>query len=579
FGTTAAFMFSLALTVFPNYGKQVGIMGHYFDVSALVITLILLGKYIELNAKGKTGQAIKKLLNLQSKTARVKRAGVDEDISIVNVVLGDLIVIRPGDKIPVDGQIVEGESVVDESMVSGESLPVEKKINDHVIGGTINKNGAFVFKATKVGDDTLLSQIIRLVEQAQSSKAPIARLADEISSYFVPIVLIISVLTFAIWYVFGPEPRLVFSILNAVGVLVIACPCAMGLATPTAIMVGTGLGAQNGILIKNAEKLETAHKITTVVFDKTGTITKGKPEVVSVEIFNNFSEQEVLQLAASIESLSTHPLAESIVVYTKTKNLSLQKVEKFNSVTGFGVQGEVLSKSVVIGIRLMEQLGISYSQGQVSIDTLQSKANTVITVSIDNKLAAVIGIADPVKENAQLVISKLKSMNIKTVMLTGDNEKTAQAIAEKVGIDSYKANVLPQGKEQEIRSMQSNREVVAMVGDGINDAPALALADVGIAMGSGTDIAIESSDITLLGGDIIKLPAAILLSKKTMATIKQNLFWAFGYNVILIPVAVGVLYPLNGTLLNPVFASVAMALSSISVVLNSLRLNMINIKS
>ncbi len=464
-------------------------------------------------------------------------------------------------------------------MVSGESLPVEKKINDHVIGGTINKNGAFVFKATKVGDDTLLSQIIRLVEQAQSSKAPIARLADEISSYFVPIVLIISVLTFAIWYVFGPEPRLVFSILNAVGVLVIACPCAMGLATPTAIMVGTGLGAQNGILIKNAEKLETAHKITTVVFDKTGTITKGKPEVVSVEIFNNFSEQEVLQLAASIESLSTHPLAESIVVYTKTKNLSLQKVEKFNSVTGFGVQGEVLSKSVVIGIRLMEQLGISYSQGQVSIDTLQSKANTVITVSIDNKLAAVIGIADPVKENAQLVISKLKSMNIKTVMLTGDNEKTAQAIAEKVGIDSYKANVLPQGKEQEIRSMQSNREVVAMVGDGINDAPALALADVGIAMGSGTDIAIESSDITLLGGDIIKLPAAILLSKKTMATIKQNLFWAFGYNVILIPVAVGVLYPLNGTLLNPVFASVAMALSSISVVLNSLRLNMINIKS
>ncbi|MDQ3099726.1 MAG: heavy metal translocating P-type ATPase [bacterium] len=579
FGTTAAFLFSAVMTLFPSFMEQLGVNGHYFDVSALVITLVLLGDYFQANAKGQTGAAIKKLLNLQAKTARVRRDGKEIDIPIDQVVISDLVIVRPGDKIPIDGEIVEGFSNVDESMVTGESIPVDKKAGDTVVGGTINKNGSFVFKTTRVGSDTLLAQIIKLVEEAQSSKAPIQKLADKISAIFVPIVIIIATMTFVVWYLFGPEPRLSFALLNAVGVLVIACPCALGLATPTSIMVGTGKGAQNGILIKNAEKLETAHRLNTVIFDKTGTITKGRPEVVDfVAIDKQLSENEILRYVASIENSSTHPLADAVVNYAKQHSASLEKVENFNSVTGKGVEGTVNGKVIAVGIKLLQDRQIDLNSVQSMIGNLQSQAKTVIPVAINNRLVAVIGIADPIKESAKETIAKLNSMGIETVMITGDNEKTAEAIAKQAGMKIFLANVLPQDKEKEVRKMQSQGKIVAMVGDGINDAPAIAASDVGIAMGSGTDVAIESSDITLLGGDLKKLPQAIKLSKKTMSNIMQNLFWAFGYNVILIPVAVGILYPFFGILLSPVLASVAMALSSVSVVMNALRLNLVNLK-
>ncbi len=579
FGTTAAFLFSAIMTLFPHFMMELGVEGHYFDVSALVITLVLLGDYFQTNAKGQTGAAIKKLLSLQAKTARVKRENQEVDIPIEQLVTNDFVVVRPGDKIPVDGIIIEGTSSVDESMVTGESIPVGKRINDSVVGGTINKNGSFIFKATKVGNQTLLSQIIKLVEEAQSSKAPIQKLVDKISAVFVPIVIIIATMTFVIWYVVGPEPRLNYALLSAVGVLVIACPCALGLATPTSIMVGTGKGAQNGILIKNAEKLETAHRLNTVIFDKTGTITKGKPEVTDfISLNNDYPEDHILQLIASLENSSTHPLADSIVFFAKMRGVSLAKVDRFNSVTGMGVEGSVMGYEVVAGIKLLVDRHIDLSGVKTDIAQLQSQAKTVIPVAIGGMLVATIGIADPIKDDAKATISMLNNMNIETIMITGDNEKTAEAIAKQAGIKQYLANVLPQDKEHEVRKLQAQGKVVAMVGDGINDAPAIAASDVGIAMGSGTDVAIESSDITLLGGDLKKLPQAIRLSKKTMSNIMQNLFWAFGYNVILIPVAVGVLYPLWGILLNPVFASVAMALSSISVVMNSLRLNLVNIK-
>ncbi len=577
FGTTAAFLFSTVMTFFPGIMMEYGVEGHYFDVSSLVITLILLGNYFESNAKGKTGQAIKKLLNLQAKTARVMRNGSEIDIPIAQVIIGDQIIVRPGDKIPVDGTISEGRGTIDESMVTGESLPKEVSAGEAVVGGTINTNGSFTFAATKVGSQTLLSQIIALIESAQSSKAPMQRLADTISSYFVPIVLMIAVFTFMIWYVIGPEPRLLFSVLNAVAVLVIACPCAMGLATPTAIMVGTGKGAQNGILIKNAEKLETAHKVTTFIFDKTGTLTKGKPSVSEVKIYNNADENEVLTAAASLEKNSTHPLAESIVRYAQSKSLALIAVSDTHYIPGMGIQGTVEDKEVVIGEKIIHQKNIDYSAVVSDIILLQSQAQTVLPVAINQQIVGLIAISDPVKEESSKVISQLHKLKIEAIMLTGDNEKTAEAIAGKVGIKKFIANVLPQDKENEVRKLQQQGKIVAMVGDGINDAPALAAADIGIAMGSGTDVAIETSDIVLLGGDISKLPQAIRLSKQTMATIKQNLFWAFGYNVILIPVAMGVLYPVWGMLLNPVLASVAMALSSISVVMNSLRLNLVKL--
>jgi Cu+-exporting ATPase len=581
FGTTAAFLFSTMMTLFPDTLAALGVEGHYFDVSALVITLVLLGDYFQTNAKGQTGAAIKKLLHLQAKTARIRRDGQDVDVPVADVAVNALVVVRPGDKIPVDGVIVEGETSVDESMVTGESLPVTKKITDAVVGGTINKNGAIVFKATKVGSQTLLSQIIRLVEEAQSSKAPIQKIADTISAVFVPVVIIIATMTFVVWYVVGPEPRLSFALLNAVGVLVIACPCALGLATPTSIMVGTGKGAQNGILIKNAEKLELAHRVTTIVFDKTGTITKGKPEVTDfITLSNNFTDEAIRGYVASLENLSTHPLAEAVVAYAQARNTSpLTRVDNFNSLDGKGVEGVVDSKKISMGIKLLEDENVSLSAVKGDLERLQSEAKTVIPVAIDGVVVALIGIADPIKEGARETIATLNRMGIETIMLTGDNEKTAAAIAARAGISRYLSSVLPQDKEKEVRALQASGKVVAMVGDGINDAPALAAADVGVAMGSGTDVAIESSDITLLGGDLPKLPQALRLSQKTMANIRQNLFWAFGYNIILIPVAVGVLYPVWGILLNPVFASLAMALSSLSVVLNALRLNVVDIRS
>ncbi len=579
FGTTSAFLFSAVMIFFPTFMMELGVEGHYFDVSALVITLVLLGDYFQANAKKQTGAAIKKLLNLQAKTARVTREGIEKDIPIEKVQVNDQIIVRAGEKIPVDGIIIEGSSYVDESMVTGESVPVSKKSGDSVIGGTINKNNSFTFTATKVGSQTLLSQIIKLVEKAQSSKAPVQKLADKISAVFVPVVIIIAALTFLAWYLFGPEPRINYALLSAVGVLVIACPCALGLATPTSIMVGTGKGAQNGILIKNAEKLEIAHRINTVVFDKTGTITKGKPEVTDIEIISEkFSRDEILRYAASLENTSTHPLADAIVKYAQSISISLVKVINSNSITGKGLEGEIDGNQIKIGQKLLEEEGTDLSKVEKTIEDLQVQAKTVIPISINSEVVAIIAIADPIKETAFSTIQELNKMNIETIMITGDNTKTAQAIAKKAGIQTYLANVLPQDKEHEVRKLQANGKIVAMVGDGINDAPAIAASDVGIAMGSGTDVAIESSDITLLGGDLKKLPQAIRLSRKTMANIMQNLFWAFGYNIILIPVAVGVLYPIWGITLNPVFASVAMALSSISVVLNALRLNLVNIK-
>lgn len=575
FGTTAAFLFSLVMTLFPEKFMQFGVEGHYFDVSAVVITLILLGKYFEAAAKGKTGNAIKKLLGLQAKTARIIVNNVEKEIPINQVQVGDTISIRPGDKIPVDGVVSSGYSTIDESMITGEPVPVEKKEGDEIIGGTINKNGALQYKATKVGEQTLLASIIQLVQSAQSSRAPIQKLADQISGYFVPIVIILATVTFVLWYDFGPQPALLFAVLNAVGVLVIACPCALGLATPTAIMVGTGKGAENGILIKNAEKLERLHKATHIVFDKTGTVTKGKPEVTDFITLPNFQEADLLQAVASLESAANHPLADAIVQFAKSKGIQLQKVDAFESITGKGVQGSISNQAILIGTKLLQDTQVALGTVQDKMRELQSQGKTVIPIALNQQIAGIIAIADPIKDEAIETINTLKKIGIKTYMFTGDNEHTAAKIAQMAGIESYKAQMLPQDKESEIKALQQSGSIVVMVGDGINDAPALATADIGIAMGTGTDVAIETSDVTLLGGDIQKLPQAITLSRKTMLAIKQNLFWAFGYNIVLIPVAAGILYIFGGPLLSPMLASFAMAMSSISVVLNSLRLNLV----
>ncbi len=574
-GTTVAFGYSVVVTFFPHVIARVGIHAEpYFDVAAIIIGLILLGRYFEARAKAGTSEAIKKLIGLQAKTARVVQDGQDVDVPINEVVIGNVIRVRPGEKIPVDGVILEGESSIDESMVTGESIPVDKAKGDTVVGATINKTGTFTFTATKVGSDTMLAQIIKLVQEAQGSKAPIQRLADLVSSYFVPVVIMLALATFVVWYDFGPQPAFLFAILNTVAVLIIACPCAMGLATPTAIMVGTGKGAQHGILIKDAESLETAHKVTTVVFDKTGTLTKGKPEVTDVLGLHNISPDEVLQIAASIEEGSEHSLAESIVEAAKKKNLDRSLVQKFQAIPGHGVEGTVNSKRVVLGNRrLMTREKIEVGTSEADTRRLETEGKTVMLLAVDNKLTGLIAVADTLKETAQAGIQALTRLGIEAVMITGDNERTAKAIAEKVGITKVLAEVLPDAKEAEVRKLQAEGKKVAMVGDGINDAPALAAADVGIAMGSGTDVAIEAADITLINKDLRSVAAAIELSRKTMRTIKLNLVWAFGYNVILIPVAMGILYPFSGTLMNPIFASAAMALSSISVVGNSLLLN------
>ncbi len=589
-GTTMAFAYSTAVVFLPNLFKQLGIDPMpYFDVSTIIIGLILLGRYLEAKAKAGTSEAIKKLMSLQAKTARVVRDGKEVDIPIDQVIIGDIIRVRPGEKIPVDGVVIEGESSIDESMVTGESMPADKTIGDTVVGSTINKTGTFLFRATKVGSETMLARIIKLVQEAQGSKAPIQRLADLVSSYFVPVVIMLAIATFVVWYVIGPVPALLYALLNAIAVLIIACPCAMGLATPTAIMVGTGKGAEHGILIKDAKSLETAHKLNVVIFDKTGTLTKGKPEVTDIvpmsvtlnpagrdegspEILRD-AQNDILRLAASIEKGSEHSLAEAIVKSAEEKKLALSRVEGFKAIPGHGVEGIIDSKRIVFGNRrLMDKEGIDITNATTQIATLENGGKTVMMIGSEKILIGLIAVADVVKESAIDGLNALKKLGVEVAMITGDNTRTANAIGKRLGITRILAEVLPDQKEAEVRKIQAEGKVVAMVGDGINDAPALAAADVGIAMGSGTDVAIEAADITLINKDLRSVAMAITLSKQTMRTIKQNLFWAFGYNIVLIPVAMGVLYPLFGVLLNPILASVAMATSSISVVANSLLL-------
>lgn len=578
-GTSAAYFYSVTAIFFPSLFRISGIRSAvYFDTSAMIIVLILLGRLLEARAKGQTSEAIKKLMGLQPKLARVKRDGQKIDIPIDKVQVGDLIIVRPGEKIPVDGIVTEGKSSVDESMITGESIPVKKEKGDEVIGVTINKTGSFVFKATKVGRDTALAQIIKLVQEAQGSKAPIQRLADVISGYFVPIVILIATITFLIWIYFGPRPSLTYAMLNFVAVLIIACPCALGLATPTAVMVGTGKGAENGILIKGGESLETAHKLDTIVFDKTGTLTKGEPEVTNIVNLNGFSKIEILKYTASAEKASEHPLGEAILRAAREKAIKLSDPKQFEALEGQGIQTTVDGRKIIMGnMKLMKDFSIKIQGLDEKAQEFAGEGKTPIYVSIDGKIAGLIAIADSLKENSVRVVEKLKKMGLQVVMLTGDNKKTAEAIARKAKIERVLAEVLPEDKVNEIRRLQSLGNQVGMVGDGINDAPALAQADVGIAIGSGTDVAMEASDITLIKSDLKGVVAAIELSKRTIRIIKQNLFWAFFYNAIGIPIAAGLLYPFFGILLSPIFASAAMAFSSVSVVSNSLRLGRIDL--
>ena len=573
-GTSAAYLYSVSAILFPSFFRSGGIEPKvYFDTSSVIVTLILLGRVLEARAKGQTSEAIKRLIGLQPKTARVVRDGKEIDIPVQEVLVGDLVTVRPGEKIPVDGIAREGKSFVDESMITGESIPVEKKSGDEVIGATINKSGSFKFETTKVGKDTALAQIIKLVQEAQGSKAPIQRLADVIAGYFVPVVISLAILTFIVWFDFGPAPALTFSLMNFVAVMIIACPCALGLATPTAIMVGTGKGAENGILIKGGESLETAHKINSIVFDKTGTLTKGESEVTDIIPLNDATLKDILYYAGSAEKNSEHPLGEAVVRKAKQGNIELKEPEEFQSITGFGIEAKIDGKSILLGNPdLLVNKKIEIGDSALKSKVLSAEGKTPIYIVIDGKVAAVIAIADTLKENSLEAVSQLYKMGLEVVMLTGDNKKTAEAIAWKVGIKRVFSQVRPEDKVDQIKKLQNEGKVVAMVGDGINDAPALAQADVGIAIGTGTDVAMEASDITLIKGDLSGVVTAIKLSKRTIKTIRQNLFWAFFYNVIGIPIAAGVLYPFFGILLNPMIASVAMAFSSVSVVTNSLRL-------
>jgi Cu+-exporting ATPase len=575
-GTSAAYGYSVVLTFFPELlGHQGAHGGAYYDTATTIITLILFGKFLEARAKTRAGEAIKKLMGLQPRTARVVRDGKELDIPIEDVEAGDLVMVRPGEKIPVDGIIRNGYSSIDEAMLTGESLPVEKKTGDVVIGATINKTGAFTFEATKVGKDTMLSQIIRMVQEAQGSKAPIQRLADYISSIFVPTVIAIGLVTFCIWYFFGPtETRFTFALVNFIAVLIIACPCAMGLATPTAIMVGTGKGAEQGILFKNAESLERAQKIDTIVLDKTGTLTRGEPTVTDI-IRNSMSEREILLFAGSAEKGSEHPLGEAIVRKAVEMNIVLEQADEFESLPGQGIRAVLKGKEIILGNeRLMTDRKIDFGKLLKDAETLSSHGKTPMFVAVDNKAEGIIAVADTVKDHSREAVAGIKALGLEVVMLTGDNSRTAQAIADELGITRVLAEVLPQDKMDTVKKLQSEGRVVAMVGDGINDAPALTQADIGIAIGTGTDVAIEASDVTLIKDDLRVVATAMRLSRRTMQTIRMNLFWAFFYNIIGIPVAAGVLYPFLGTagLLNPMYASAAMAFSSVSVVSNSLRL-------
>lgn len=566
-GTLAAYFYSVAVTVFPIYFSSSGITpAIYFDTSAIIIVLVLLGKYLEVLMKGRASEAIKKLIGLQPKTAKILRERKEIEVSIIDVHVGDMIIVRPGERIPVDGKIIEGESEIDESMITGESMPVHKKAESVVIGSTINKFGTFTFQATKVGKDTVLSQIIKMVEDAQGSKAPIQRLADMVSSYFVPAVFAVAALTFIVWFFFGPAPAFTFALVNFVAVLIIACPCALGLATPMAIMVASGNAAGKGILIKDAASLEIANKINAIILDKTGTLTYGKPVVT--DIFG-----DVLQIGASIENKSEHSIAWAIVNKAKEEKVNILQIENFQAIPGHGVSAELNNGKVLLGTRkLMADNKINTEEWEEKITNLENQGKTVIIVAVDKKMAGLIAVADVLKKESVEVVRMLRENNIEVWMLTGDNDLTARAIAKQAGIENVMSEVLPDKKSEKVRELQAQGKIVAMIGDGINDAPALTQADIGIAMGEGTDIAMESANITLMRGDLTLIPEVIKLSRHTMKIIKQNLFWAFFYNIAFIPVAAGALYPFFGVLLNPIFAGVAMAFSSISVVGNSLRL-------
>jgi len=560
-GTSAAYFYSLFVVLFPNIlGEHV-----YFETSAVLMTFIIFGKWLEAVTKGKTSEAIKKLIGLQPKTAIVIRNGKELLVQIKDAIAGDIVTVKPGQRIPVDGLVIEGHSSVDESMITGESIPIEKKRGDKVIGGTFNKHGSFKFKATKVGRDMVLSQIIKLVEDAQGSKAPIQRLADKVSSYFVPAVLIIALFSFSIWYfIFGQT--FVFSLSIFISVLIIACPCALGLATPTAIIVGTGKGAENGILIKSAEALENVHKINTIVFDKTGTLTKGKPELTDIIELNKIKKKEILKYAAIAEKGSEHPLAEAII--NKAKRLNIPDATSFEAIPGYGILARYNKKTILFGnIGLMKKYKIKIDEIEDKINELEDEGKTVMILTLNRKITGLIAVADTLKEFSKEAVEKLHKMGKEVIMITGDNQRTAEAIAKQLGIDSVLSEVLPKDKEKEIEKLQKKGKIVAMIGDGINDAPALAKADVGIAIGAGTDIALETGQIVLIKNDLRDIVTAIDLSNYTIKKIKQNLFWAFFYNSILIPIAAGLFYPLT---INPMIAGAAMAFSSVSVVSNSL---------
>jgi len=575
-GTLAAWGYSTFATFFPHVIENSGLMAEvYFDSATIIIGLILLGKYMEMRAKAQTTGAIKSLMGLAARTARVIRGDQEVDIPVEQVVVGDVIRVRPGEKVPTDGVILDGRSALDESMLTGESLPVEKTTGDEVIGATVNRTGSFTFRATRVGKDTALAQIVRLVSEAQGSKAPIQRLADQISMYFVPAIIVLALATFGIWLAVGPEPTFNRALTAMIAVLIIACPCAMGLATPTAIMVGTGVGAEHGVLIRGGEALEQAHKVGAIVLDKTGTITRGKPALTDLIPIGDFDRDELLRLAASAEQGSEHPLGEAIVLAARERGLALASVGGFEAIAGHGIRATIDGRELLLGnAKLMRERNIDAASQSAQAEKLAGLGKTPMYVAVDGQLAGLVAVADTIKPESPKAIEQLEALGLEVWMLTGDNRATAEAVAAQVGIapERVLADVLPGEKADKVRELQSRGMAVAMVGDGINDAPALAQSDLGIAIGTGTDVAMEASDVTLVGGDLRGVVTAIALSRKTVQTIKQNLFWAFAYNVVLIPVAAGALYPWIGEMLSPALAAGAMAISSVSVVTNSLRL-------
>jgi Cu+-exporting ATPase len=572
-GITAAYLYSVVAVAFPQLFPEMALAEVFWDVTAVVVALVVLGLALELKAKGRTSEAIKKLIGLQAKTARVLRDGREQDIPVEEVLVGDTVVVRPGEKIPVDGQVLEGASAVDESMITGESIPVEKHVGDEVIGATLNKTGSFRFRATKVGKDTALANIIRMVQDAQGSKAPIARVVDSVAGYFVPAVMILAVAAFVVWYDLGPEPRIVYATIVLVTTLIIACPCALGLATPTSLTVGIGKGAENGILIRSGDALQTAKQLDAIVLDKTGTITRGEPALTDVVALAGFDEGEVLRLAASLERGSEHPLGEAIVRGARERALALADAADFAAVPGHGVSGKVEGRAVLLGnARLMTDRGVDSAALESDWQRLAKEGKTPMYLAVEGRVAGLVAVADTVKPDSKAAIAALKQMGLEVIMLTGDNARTAQAIARQIGVDRVLAEVIPEDKAHEIRKLQLEGKTVAMVGDGINDAPALAQADVGMAIGTGTDVAIEASDITLIRGSLKGVVTAIRISRATMRNVYQNLFGAFIYNTLGIPVAMGLLYPIFGLLLSPILAAAAMAASSVTVVTNANRL-------